>query len=228
MTRILKILAALAALVGSVPAMAADQNLPKAVPLKAAYVPICTVAQCTGFYIGGHVEGEGSNADIIGSGINGSIFAGGAGLGVHGGYQLWNGNFFAAGEVGGTYDVGGNSFVGTVAAVKPWSVEYLGKFGIGLNGIFNSGTVAPSQGPVAIFQNLNAAMISPYGIVGGRTRNFGTGLVSGAGVCYTLGAGWGACAEYLHVNYNQTTTAGIAPVSIGTENVIRAVVNHYF
>jgi hypothetical protein len=207
--------------------MAADQNLPKAVPLKAAYVPICTVAQCTGFYIGGHVEGTGSNADIIGSGINGSIFAGGAGLGAHAGYQLWNGNFFAAGEVGGTYDVGGQTFIGNLANVKPYSVEYLAKFGYGLNGFFNAGAATPSQGPVAIFQNLSAAMISPYGIVGGRTRNFGTGLVSGAGVEYTLGGGWNAYAEYLHVNYNQTV-AGLAPVSIGTENVVRAGINRKF
>jgi hypothetical protein len=191
-------------------------------------MPTCTITQCTGFYVGGHVEGEGSNADILGSGINGSIFANGAGLGLHAGYQLWNGNFFAAGEIGGTVDVGGQSFVGSVANVKPWSAEYLAKFGIGLQGFFNSGPPTPSQGPVGIFQNLNAALISPYAIVGGRTRNFGTGLVTGAGAEYTLGGGWNAYAEYLHVNYNQTDTSGIVPVTIGTENVVRAGINRKF
>src|SRR5882672_1096874 len=224
--RFLRLLAVLAALAGATanwgPALAADMPV-KAIP--APYVSVCTVTNCTGWYIGGHVEGEGSNADIIGSGINGSIFAGGAGLGAHAGYQLWNGNFFAAGEIGGTYDVGGSSFVGSVGNIKPWSVEYLAKFGVGLNGLFNSGAATPSQGPVAIFQNLSASMISPYGLVGGRTRNFGTGLVSGAGVEYTLGGGWNAYAEYLHVNYNETSTAGLAPVSIGTENVVRAGLN---
>lgn len=224
MTRILKLLAALAALAGGAPAFAAD--LPAQPVTKAPYVPVCTTSNCTGFYVGGHVEGEGSNADIIGSGINGSIFAGGAGMGAHAGYQLWNGNFFAAGEIGGTYDVGGKSVIGNLANVSPWSVDYLGKFGIGLNGLFN-GAATPSQGPVAIFQNLNAAMISPYGIIGGRTRNFGSGLVSGAGVEYTLGGGWNAYAEYLHVNYNQTVN-GLAPVSIGTENVVRAGINRKF
>src|SRR5947209_18566166 len=135
MTRTLKILPALLAL-GTVPAIAADLPVATKAP---AYVPTCTVANCTGFYIGGHIEGEGSNADIIGSGINGSIFAGGAGLGIHAGYQLWNGQFFAAGEVGGTYDTGGKTVIGDIADVKPYSFDYLGKFGIGLNGIFNSG-----------------------------------------------------------------------------------------
>lgn len=216
---------ALLSVAGIVPVMAAD--LP-AVPVKApVYVPTCTVAMCTGWYVGGHVEGVGSNADIIGSGINGSIFAGGAGLGAHAGYQLWNGNFFAAGEIGGTYDTGGKTIIGNLANVDPWSVDYLAKFGYGLQGLFNNGAATPSQGPVAIFQNLNAALISPYGIIGGRTRNFGTGLVSGAGAEYTLGGGWNAYAEYLHVNYNQTVN-GLAHVSIGTENVVRAGINRKF
>jgi hypothetical protein len=211
-------------LAGVSSAMAADQNPPA---VKAPYVPVCTTANCTGIYVGGHIEGLGSNADIIGSGINGSIFNGGAGLGAHVGYQLWNGQFFAAGELGGTYDTGSSTVIGNLADVKPYSFEYLAKFGYGLNNFFNSGPATPSQGPVAIFQNLNAALISPYAIVGGRTRNFGTGLVSGAGVEYTLGGGWNAYAEYLHVNYNQTVN-GAAPVSIGTENVVRAGINRKF
>src|SRR5216683_896550 len=210
MKRLIRILAAVVGLAGAAPAFAAD------LPVKATpppYMSVCTIQQCTGFYLGGHVEGEGSNADILGSGINGSIFAGGAGLGLHAGYQLWNGNFFAAGEIGGTYDAGGRSLIGDVANVKPYSVDYLAKFGIGLQGFFNSGPATPSQGPVGIFQNLNAALISPYGLVGGRTRNFGTGLVTGAGAEYTLGGGWNAYAEYLHVNYNRTTDGGIDPTT---------------
>jgi hypothetical protein len=197
-------------------------------PTKAAApIPNCTITMCTGWYVGGHIEGLGGNADIIGSGINGSVFNGGAGLGGHAGYQLWNGSFFAAAEIGGTYDVGGQTVIGNLANVKPWSFEYLAKFGYGLQGLFNAGAPTPSQGPVTIFQNLNAALVSPYGIVGGRTRNFGSGLVTGAGAEYTLGGGWNAYAEYLHVNYNQTVV-GMAPVSIGTENVVRAGINRKF
>jgi hypothetical protein len=223
-------LVVLYSLMASWPAMAADQNPPARPPLKAAAAApaVCTVASCSGFYIGGHVEGVGSNADILGSGINGSIFANGAGLGLHAGYQLWNGNFFAAGEIGGTWYTGGTSIITDVANVDPrWSVDYLAKFGYGLQGLFNSAP-APSQGPVNVIQQLNAALISPYFLVGGRTRNFGSGLATGGGVQYAIGGGWNAFAEYLHVNYEQTVTSGVAPVSIGTENIVRAGINLMF
>src|SRR5579862_9291627 len=108
--RFLAALIAASGLAGaSAPALSTDMP---AKAQAAAPIPTCTITQCSGWYLGGHVEGLGSNADILGSGIQSSIFAGGAGLGGHAGYQLWNGNFFAAAEIGGTYDVGGQSFVG--------------------------------------------------------------------------------------------------------------------
>jgi opacity protein-like surface antigen len=212
------------------PAVAAD--LPaKAVQPRDLPVVACTVTMCTGFYFGGHVEGSGDNADILGSGINGSVFANGAGLGAHAGYQVWNGNFFGAFEVGGTY------YTGTVPNLDPtftdqrWAVDYLFKGGIGLQGLFNSAP-AQSQGPVSIFQNLNAALISPYFLVGGRTRSFGSGLATGAGAQYTLGGGWNAFAEYEHVNYNQSvgngSAIGLASTSGITENIVRGGINRMF
>jgi opacity protein-like surface antigen len=211
------------------PCLAAAADLPIKRGLAAdptAPVP-CSITACSGFYIGGHVEGEGSNADILGSGINGSIFANGAGLGLHAGYQLWNGNFFAAGEFGGTYDVGSRTVIGDIANVSPWSFEYLAKLGVGLNGLFNS-SPTPTQGPINVIQALNGAMLSPYAIVGGKTRNFGSGFVTGAGVEYTLGGHWAANVEYLHVNYNDQTAPVGVNVSIGTENVVRAGLNYKF
>ena len=207
------------------PAYAADLPVSS---LKAAALPTvnCTTTMCTGFYVGGHVEGSGDNADILGSGINGSVFANGAGLGAHLGYQLWNGNFFGAFEVGGTY------YTGTVPNLDPtfhddrWAVDYLFKGGLGLQNFFNSGPAAPSQGPATIISQLNASLISPYFIVGGRTRSFGSGLAAGGGAQYTLGGGWNAFAEYMHVNYNETV--GTLQTSIGSENIVRAGINRMF
>lgn len=195
-------------------------------PTKALPVVACTVTACTGVYFGGHVEGSGSNADILGSGINSSIFANGAGLGGHVGYQLWNGNFFGAFEVGGTYYTGTVPNLDPTFTDKRWAFDYLFKGGIGLQGFFNSGPATGSQGPANVIQSLSAALISPYFIVGGRTRSFGTGLVAGAGAQYTLGGGWNAFAEYLHVNYNETV--GTLQTSIGSENVVRAGINRMF
>lgn len=227
LTRTLMIAVAAIAILVPGSARAADQNLPPAKAVRAIAPVACTITTCSGWYVGGHIEGVGSNADILGSGINGSIFANGAGLGGHFGYQVWNGNFFFGGDVGATGYTGGTSIIATAANINPtWSADYLAKVGYGLQGLFNSGpTNAP---PANIIQQLNANVISPYFIVGGRTRNFGTGLVTGGGMEYAIGGPWVAFAEYLHVNYEQTVTSGVAPVSIGTENVVRAGVNYMF
>jgi hypothetical protein len=177
-------------------------------------LPYCGITSCTGFYIGGHVEGTGQSALPV-------DVSSGAGIGLHAGYQLWNGSLFAAVEVGGTYYTGTN----TVSEVYDprWSVDYLAKVGYGLQGLFNTGATAPSQGPV--LQQLNAALISPYAIVGGRTRDQVNGFVSGAGAEYTIGRGWNAYAEYLHVNYHQAIAPGVV---IETENLVRAGINRKF
>lgn len=186
----------------------------------------CTTTSCSGFYLGLHVEGEGSNADIIGSGINGSIFNNGAGLGVHAGYQFWNGSFFVAGEVGGSYYTGSNSFLASIAGINPnWSVDTVVKLGYGLNGLFN-GPPAPSSGPVTPIQALNGAMLSPFFTVGERFRDRLNGFVAGGGICYTLGGPNEACAEYRHVTYDKTTAAGI--INIGSEQSVMAEFNHKF
>ena len=78
-----KLFLALAAVLGALaPAAAADLTVKtKAVPFLTS-TP-CTVAtattplSCSGFYIGGGISGQGTNADIVGNGINGSVFAGG-------------------------------------------------------------------------------------------------------------------------------------------------------
>lgn len=220
------LLGAVAALF-ALPAWAADLPAVKARAVPAIAPVACTISSCTGWYAGAHIEGVGSNADIVGSGINGSIFANGAGLGGHFGFQSWNGSFFFGAEIGATGYTGGTSIIATAANINPmWSADALGKVGIGLGNLFNS---APGGAPPAnIIQQLNANVITPYGIVGARMRNFGTGLVTGAGVEYAIGGPWVAFAEYLHVNYEQTVTSGIAPVSIGTENVVRGGVNYMF
>lgn len=221
---------AVVALATSIAAPAFAADLPtklKPIPVKALAPVSCMITNCTGWYLGGHIEGVGSNADILGSGINGSIFANGAGLGGQFGFQTWNGSFLFGVEVGATGYTGGTSIIATAANINPmWSADALAKVGIGLGSLFNS--APPATGSVNIIQQLSANVITPYFDVGIRMRNFGSGFVTGGGVEYAIGGPWMAFAEYLHVNYEKTVTSGIAPVSIGTENVVRAGVNYMF
>jgi opacity protein-like surface antigen len=213
----MKYLAAFLAAVVFSPALAAD------LPTKAAAaLPVvsCTVAACSGWYIGGQVEGAGPIA------TGQADLTDGVGLGAHIGYQLWNGNWFAAAEVGATGYIGASTFTPAVGgpSVSPgsYSIDYAAHLGYGLQGLLNTGPAAtPSQG---LFANLAASLLSPYAIVGGRTRQFGTGFVSGAGIEYTIGNGWNVAVEYLHVNYD--TTVGNVP--IGTENDAIIKINRMF
>lgn len=194
-------------------------------PVKAPFVaatPSCTVTQCSGFYVGASLAGLGTNADILGSGLNGSVFGDGGGVGIQGGYQLWNGNFFAAAEIAATYYVPTRGATGNVG--QQFQGLELIKVGYGLQNLFNAGTPGASQGPVAIFSTLQANLISPYVVFGASNRSFGTGWVTGAGAEYTLGNGYNAFAEYLRAQYNMTVNG----VVVNDDNIIRIGVNRKF
>lgn len=190
----------------------------------------CTVTQCSGLYVGVDLTGINSNLDILGSGIAGSFGAGGQMLGIHGGYQLWNGTWFAAAEVGCAYNLTQNfNALGTDPSNKFLCTELI-KGGFALSGLFGIGSGAaatPSQGPVPI--NIPAALLnsltSPYFIVGAAQRFSKNGFVSGAGAEFVLAQGINVGAEYLHINYN----AQVNPVlTLDTENLFRIYLNRKF
>jgi hypothetical protein len=107
---------------------------PKAAAPAPAPAPVCTqAAGCTGWYVYGGLGGTGSNVDILGSGLGGSVFANGAELIGGGGYQLWNGQFFLAFEGGGGWLIPASSQA--VALSSRWEGETLVKAGYGLPGL---------------------------------------------------------------------------------------------
>lgn len=196
-------------------------------PIKAPAAPFnfgpCSQTMCTGPTLGFHITGEGSNADILGSGLNGSVFKDGAGLGIDAGYQFWNGNLFVAAEIGATYYTGTSSFMTQFTGVNPnWSVDYVVKTGYGLHGLFDTSTVSPASGPVTPLQALNGAMITPFVTIGGRKRDGLDGFLAGAGVEYTLGGHSAVNVEYRHINYNKGVDPAGVPVHIGDEQEVRA------
>lgn len=218
------LLVSLALIAGMIPAMAAD--LPaKALAQAPAVQPCASAGPCTGFTLGFHLEGAGSNADILGSGLNGSIFNDGVGLGVQAGYQFWNGQFFIAGEAGGTFYTGSNPALAAIAGLNTnWSADIVAKAGYGINGLFNS-PPANTQ-PITPIQALNGAMLTPYFIVGERFRDHLNGFIAGAGIAYSLGGHSEVFVDYKHVTYNQNTLLGL--VQIGQEQSVTAGYNYKF
>lgn len=197
-------MAALAAL--SSFASAADMRL----PVKAPFLPAnaCMAGDCSGWYAGFGVLGDGSNVDIVANGINGSVFSTGGVLKIQGGYQFWKGSWFAAldASVGYEYTTnvsanlpvvtgrGGSKIVGT-ELVK-----------LGYNFFPGGGSVFanPSQSasPIVVPANLLASS-TPYFTFGGLQRRGKNEWVSGVGVQTVISAGWSTDLKYLHAPSQQ-------------------------
>lgn len=233
MNKILALSAALAvSFVGSCPPVetrAAD------LPVKALTLPRvaspCTVAACSGFYVGVDAAGLNSNLDIIGSGLAGSIGAGGMQLGVHAGYQAWNGPWFGAVEVGASYDMLKNiPAVGGSVSNRFLTTELV-KVGGMLGALFGApqpAQAAPSQGPVPINvpSALANSLVSPYMILGAAQRFSKTGFVSGAGMQFVVSQNVNASVDYLHIQYNHPQVTPLE--TLDTENIMRASINYHF
>jgi hypothetical protein len=214
MRKILLAIAAFAFL--AVPAFAADVPLPKPRTfLPPAPVP-CTTNQCTGWFIGPSLFGAASNADIIGQGLDNSVFANGGAAGGTLGAQYWMNGIFLGVEDFLGYSFGGSSNVGTGTAQVggTWLNAFWFEAGGSLGDLFGSGAQ-----PVAIQSALISDLISPYFLTGPATAFGGGGSTLGASSFWTSGAGVRyllpnanrpILLDFKYVYGNNTNTAGLA------------------
>jgi opacity protein-like surface antigen len=203
------------------PASAAD--LPP-FPAKApAAAFACAAGSCSGWYGGFGVLGEGSNVDIVGNGINGSVFSTGGVIKVQGGYQLWNGAFFAALDLSAGYEFTKNNSTGAPVA------NAIGRGFVGLETVklgYNffpstaTAVVAPSQSSVPLIVPANLlASTTPYFRFGGMQRHGQTMWVNGAGLQTVISAGWTSDVSYLYAP---------AQGSLPATNVVMFELNKHF
>ncbi len=204
------------------PALAADA-LPVKAPTLRAPSP-CIPTACTGFYLGVNLSGAMTNADVIGSGINGSLAGGGQSIGLQGGYQFASGGWFWGGEVQANYVVRANSILTNGADTRYRVGEYL-KVGTALSNIFSLGGISTTQGP-GVPSAFTAAVISPYVLFGAVQSGIGQGWATGAGVEFAVTQNWFVDTRYTYVNYG---SASVAPgVVAKTENLVTAGLNYKF
>jgi outer membrane immunogenic protein len=200
-----------------------------------AYVtPICTAGvpmtptmaaiapSCSGPYAGFGVEGLGSNLDILGSGINNSVFAGGGIIKATGGYQFWNGQFFLAGEANAGINLANNGLGAQVGVGKNWDASIIAKAGVGLSnvlGIGSQGTVGagtPSQG-INLAVIPGTSLMSPYLAIGESFKQGNQGWTMGAGTEFILAQGWNLDIYYHHINWQNsqmTVLPGALPAAV--------------
>jgi len=211
----------LAALLPPVPAAAADLPV-RAVLRDAPAVPACSQAGCTGFRAGINIAGTGSSLDVLGSGLGGSVFAGGGGLGLDLGYQYWDSKWYFAVGAFGDY-VFQNPAAGSAAAPSP---GYLfGEFvdiGMPISALFGQTPAAPSGLPSTILN----ALLAPYVKVGALERPWGTAWATGAGAAFVISSNWLLNVDYIHAQY---ANAAINPsTSQQTDNLIKVTASYKF
>lgn len=213
-------------------ASAADLKV-KALPRALFMPPVCTAGvpmtptmaaispSCSGFYAGFNVQGLGSNLDILGSGINNSVFAGGGIIGLTGGYQFWNGQFFLAGEGNAGINMTNNGLGAQVGIGKNWDASVIVKAGVGLSnvlGIGQQGTVGggtPSQG-ISLAVIPGTSLMSPYAAIGESFKQGAQGWTIGAGTEFILAQGWNLDVYYHHITWNATQTTLIPGAAISS------------
>lgn len=152
-------------------------------PAPPAKVP-CTVTLCQNkWYIGGGMAGNGTNANIIGNGISGSVFAGGGIPFADAGWMTWNGVFLLGAEVGAGYqlNIAGGTLNGQNVNEQGYMAYQEFQVGGSLSTIFgnNSPPVVPPTG-------LTADIMAPYIAMGIEEHTFGTGWRTGAGIKFVL------------------------------------------
>jgi hypothetical protein len=197
--------AALAAL--AMPAMAADMAV-KARETVVGTIGGCVPQSCSGWYAGFGILGDGSNQDVTnsGGGIDGRVFSTGGALKLQAGYQLWNGNWFAAIEAGIGYEFTTNA---SGNAIVPRSnSRFIGTelVKLGYNFFPSPAAASPVPGqspaPITVPANLLASS-TPYITMGGMQRRGISEWVTGVGVQTVIASGWATDIKYLHAPAQQ-------------------------
>jgi len=199
------------------PASAADVSPPvvaKAAPLLGS---VCSPTGCTGLYVGGWMAGNGTNANIIGSGLNGSVFGAGGLPGITAGYQFANGTWFAAAEASVGYQI---NIGGAVNNEGGLYAEEILKLGGQLN------LLGSTTAPIGIPQQIAAQLISPYVLIGGVERGFANGWATGAGAEFDLAPHLFLDLRYEYVNYGGGAVNGAT--AFNAENIVRLGLNYKF
>lgn len=190
----------------------------------AAPVATCVAGNCSGWFAGFGLVGNGTNADIVGNGINGSVFAAGGAVEIHGGYQFWNGSLFAAVEAVLDYEFSSPSSAGVPVANNSFGNSIGGmelvKLGYNFFPSTQSATTTPSQSPVPLIVPANLlAATTPYFVFGGHQRRGASMWVNGAGMETVVASGWTSFAEYLYAPSQQ---------GLNSEQIVRVGIDKHF
>jgi hypothetical protein len=172
-------------------------------PVKAPIVaPVSPYAWLNGFFIGAGVSGAGTNFDVLGNGINGSINANGTVIDGHVSAKFYNDTMYAAVTAGCGYDMTMNaSAAGGLPSNHLFCTELVDAGGFLPNLMNVSTSVLPDFLKGAI----------PFATVGMAQRMSKTGRVAGIGAIMPIAnaPNWVAGARAFQVDYSNAQVSSI-------------------
>ena len=186
----------------------------KAKPFAAA-APLCGATGCMGWHVDFSVMNAGTGVNILNLG---SINANGTFLGVGGGYQYWDGSYWAGARVMGAYDVAGSGNVGNVGNLFGFEGVELGGNLFGLFGL------APPQ-TNGVLSALTSAI--PTADIGACQHGKASGYCAGASLHYFLpNTPLEIRLSYLNAQYG--TTNIVANQTMSVENLVQFGATYHF
>lgn len=163
-----------------------------------------TPLSCSGVYVGFGLAGQGSNADILGSGIAGSVFAGGIVPSFLSGYQYMQGNWIFGGEAEVGYAFSNNlSINGGAVSSNMQGARITEFFKVGGN---LQALLGLQSAPITVPASLASSILGPYVGMGATqwqlSNSWANGLVSGAGVLFDISPHMFGDLGYRYTNFN--------------------------
>jgi len=188
-----------------------------------ALAPIipCTVMSCVSkFYVGAGLAGNGTNANIIGNGLTGSVFAGGGIPFVDAGWMSWNGTVLVGFEAGAGYQINtGATTINASGSVNPQGYMAYQEVQVGgaLSQIFGGAS------PVVPPTGLTADLMTLYVAGGAEEHSYATGWRTGAGAKFILpNSNMIIDIGYRYTNFG-AAQVGSMPTGIAQFNAINLV-----
>lgn len=170
----------------------------------------CTTSLCQNYiFIGGGIGGVGSNLDIIGSGLDNSVFADGMLPFADAEWMTWNGTFLLGVDVGGGYQFAQGASIGGITNNQSGGMGWaIFEAGGSLSSLLN----IPS---VSVLGPLQTDLMTLYGGTGPLFEAGATLPALRAGAKYLVGPNLQLDLNYTYANDQSNSTKNVQLVLIG-------------
>lgn len=191
-------------------ALAADLAPVTKAPVYVAPANPCSIAGCSGFFVGAQISGSGTGVNVLNLG---SLNAGGTFMGANAGYQFYNGVYWLGAKAQVEYDVGDSGASTNLTGAGAFQDKIFAfegvEFGGAISGMFG---LAPLNLPAWLSTAVPTVLVGACQH-GSKLQGYCAGA---AAHFFIPNSRWTIDAEYLNAQYGATQISPLATAN--TEN----------